>query len=247
VTEPDFSRGYLRIPLTVWLPLYCRGPLTRRQLQLVSVVIRESWGWQTRSGQVHLWTRPLPVRQFSTATGLSTDHLRRDLDRLLALGVLRRRGERYQFAGEVALGITRGPAAPQLRRVPPEPPAAGASSALPLLATKKRERKQRNVLLKPEANLSPVGENSSSPTSQRSPSASAGPAGLMAGASERLVHVVATFVGPLSRSQQVALQSWIEDAGVAATWQALAPGFGRGAVFARQHLCMLLADRGQSC
>ena len=63
MNAPDYSRGYLRVPLDLWRALYCRAPLTRRQLQPVSVVIRESWGWQQPGGQVYRWTRPLTPRQ----------------------------------------------------------------------------------------------------------------------------------------------------------------------------------------
>jgi hypothetical protein len=94
---PDYGHGYLRVPLSVWAALYCRGPLTRRQLQLVSVVLRESWGWQTRGGGVHLWTRPLTTGHFARATGLATDHLARDLQLLVARGVLREKNRCYQL------------------------------------------------------------------------------------------------------------------------------------------------------
>src|SRR3954470_20469010 len=94
---PNYERGYLRVPLSVWADLYCRAPLTRRQLQLVSAVLRESWGWQLRKGEVRLWTRPLTASHFAAATGLSTDHLARDLRALVARRVLDEREGRYQL------------------------------------------------------------------------------------------------------------------------------------------------------
>ena len=108
---PDYRRGYLRVPLALWAQLYCRAPLTRRQLQLVSVVIRESWGWQRR-GQIQLWTRPLPPRQLAQLTGLSTDHLTRDLKALVAQGVLREQDQRYQLVPDPGLWKTRPSSTP---------------------------------------------------------------------------------------------------------------------------------------
>lgn len=123
---PDYGRGFLRVPHAVWMEVYCQAPLTRRQLQIVSVVLRESWGWradsregrvtdvndgspgsiQKRKGSsnaagpgVRLWTRPLTPRAFARATGLSTDHLARDLRDLVSRGILREREGCYQFIG----------------------------------------------------------------------------------------------------------------------------------------------------
>src|SRR5437870_13702023 len=123
---PDFRRGYLRVPLTVWQALYCRAPLTRRQLQLVSVVIRESWGWQKPGGEVYRWTRPLTVRQFAQATGLSTDHLRRDLQVLVAQGILREQAGRYQLVPDPGLWKTWLPLPLKRRSEAPKPPATSA-------------------------------------------------------------------------------------------------------------------------
>jgi hypothetical protein len=104
VTAPDFRRGFLRIPLGVWLEVYCRAPLTRRHLQLVSVVIRETWGWQRPGGAVYTWSRTLFPRHFAQATGLSTDHIRRDLRDLLARGVLEEQHGCYRFEADPGCG-----------------------------------------------------------------------------------------------------------------------------------------------
>jgi hypothetical protein len=97
VTAPDFSRGFLRVPTPVWEALVCRTPLTRRQLQLAAVVLRESWGWRARGGGVRLWTRPLTTGDFARATGLATDRIARDLTALERRGFLLRHGNCWQL------------------------------------------------------------------------------------------------------------------------------------------------------
>src|SRR6266542_4132987 len=144
---PDYTRGFLRVPLEFWAALYCRAPLTRRQLQLVSVVLRESWGWQGKGGQVQLWTRSLLVRQFAQLTGLSTDHLAQDLQTLVERGILRQDGQRYQLVPHPQLWITPGSREPKERPVAPKPPALTAKTALPAPDVKKKNKKQRNVSL----------------------------------------------------------------------------------------------------
>jgi hypothetical protein len=94
---PDYRGGYLRVPLSLWLSAYCRTGLTRRELQLVSVVLRESWGWRSEDGKVRLWTRSMTPARFARATGLSTDRIGRDLDGLVERGVLLEREGRYQL------------------------------------------------------------------------------------------------------------------------------------------------------
>lgn len=244
MNEPNFSRGYLRLPLMVWGTVYCRGPLTRRQLQLVSLVIRESWGWQRPGGQVHLWTRPLSPRQFAQATGLSTDHLRRDLNRLLERGVLRERQQRYQFVGDVQLWKADLTPTLEVRPAPPEWPVLTAETAPADLASKKSKRKQRNVVRQPDPDLSTTGENSSSPRAlSRSFLSSDGPAPISATAIERLVDVVAAFVGSLSPREADALRLWIYEVGVAAVWAALEPAFRLGPTAGRERLQALLRQR----
>ena len=240
---PDFSRGFLRIPLAVWLSVYCRGALTRRQLQLVSVVIRESWGWRSGDGSVHTWTRPLSSRQLAEATGLAIDHLRRDLQVLIDRGVLRERAGRYQFTSSPALWITTAGESPNVREAAPEWSDATAEEALSNLASKKEQRKQRNVNPPSEGDLSPGGGNSSSPSSLarlQSQSKEAGRRDTVAG---RLADVVAAFVGSLSAEEADALRHWADKASVAAVWSALEPAFRLGPVVARQRLRVALAKR----
>lgn len=241
MTAPDFSQGFLRIPHRVWLDLYCRTPVTRRQLQLVSVVLRESWGWQATDGQVHLWTRPLSTRQFAGITGLAVDHLRTDLDHLVERGFLRRRGDRFQLVADAHLWIT--PARPPRlwRSLPLEWSESGAEGALPNLASKKEKRKKRNVAPSPESDIEAPVENSRS--SRRVVSEPFGAAEISATAAARLADIVAAFVGSLSPSQAEALRLWIYEEGVAAVWAALEPSFRQGAVVARHRLEQILADR----
>lgn len=242
---PDFSHGYLRLPLSVWLAVFCRGPLTRRQLQLVAVVIRESWGWQTAHGQVHTWTRPLTTRQFSDATGLSNDHLRRDLNRLLQRGVLHERHGRYQFVANPEQWITLLPL-PRARRGPaPDWLDRPAENAPPNLASKKGYRKQRNVVIASESELSTAGDNSSSRSSLRRSQPQPGAARISATAALRLVDVITASVGSLSSQDAEAVRLWISEVGVAAVWSALEPAFRLGAAAGRLRLIALLANRSR--
>lgn len=241
--SPDYSHGYLRVPLSVWLAVFCRGSLTRRQLQLAAVVIRESWGWQTGSGQVHTWTRPLSTRQFADATGLSSDHLRRDLHRLIGRGVLNERQGRYQFVAAVDRWITPTSRPQETRGPAPEWPDRPAESALSPLASKKVYTKQRNVAAAPEGEFSTAGENPSSRSSHARPQPQAGAARISATAALRLVEVITAFVGSLSPSDAEALHLWISEDGVASVWSALEPSFRTGAAAGRRRLKAILAFR----
>jgi len=111
MTGPDYSRGYLRVPMGVWLSTFCRGALTRRQLQLVAAVLRESWGWHDRAGRPFAWTRPLDAAAFSRLTGISPDHARRELRVLVSRGVLAEGAGRYRFVTEAESGAPEGPPA----------------------------------------------------------------------------------------------------------------------------------------
>jgi len=231
---PDFSRGYLRLPLPVWLAVFCRAPLTRRQLQLVAVVIRESWGWQTATGHVRLWTRPMTTRQFTEATGLAGDHLRRDLRRLIARNVLRENAGRYQFLPDPSQWITLIIPPPKQRSLPPEWLDLNAKMAASNPASKKENRKQRNVTAFSVNEFSTPGDNSSSRSSGAA-------AGISAAAATRLVDVIAAFVGSLSAREAEALRQWIAEAGVAVVWRSLEPSFRLGSVAGRRHLEAILS------
>ncbi|HTE20972.1 MAG TPA: replication protein [Armatimonadota bacterium] len=250
---PDYHRGYLRVPLALWAALYCRAPLTRRQLQLVSVVLRESWGWRQKDGGVRLWTRSLTPRQFSQATGLSTDHLTRDLNELIRRGVLQREGRRYQLVPHPELWITGRlqTTPPQKERpAPPFPRSRAAETTLTPPVLKKGKIRDKNVGLQIESGFSTVGDNSLA-----APRASAGdfsfapsafPLAPSLGASralplaDRLMAVVTAFVGPLSPVEINGLRRWIGTVGVGAVWRVLEPGFRRGRQPARRRLENLL-------
>jgi hypothetical protein len=214
---PDFRRGFLRVPLSIWIDLYCRAPLTRRQLQIVSVVIRESWGWQKPGGEVYRWTRPLTPRQFAALTGLSTDHLARDLKVLVAQGVLRERAGQYQLLPDLGLWKTSTPAPPEGRPAAPKSPGWSAETALPLPGLKTDHKQQRNVV-RPVDNfasalLAPPGKPS---LSQR------------ALLEARFCRVVAAFVGGMSQDEAEGLRARVQHEGIAAVWASLGPAFRSG-------------------
>ena len=85
-------------------------------MQLISVVLRESWGWGAKGGGVRLWTRPLSTRRFAEATGLSTDRIARDLRLLVEAGVLLEGEGRYALGGfpQSPCGKAAGDAGPPL-------------------------------------------------------------------------------------------------------------------------------------
>lgn len=247
MSQPDYSHGYLRVPLAVWDQIYCRAPLTRRQLQILSWVVRQSWGWQTKSGQVYTWTRPLTPRQLAAATGLSTDHLARDLRTLVACGVLREQGQRYQLVPEVRLWKTSPARVPKARPPAPKPPAAAAETALRPLASKIAKKTYKNVHPPREDDLSRAVDNS--PLEQRRTRAAGtsrrrSPEGTeRVGTADRLASFIETFVGPLPEAKARALRGWIEAEGVVPVWDSLEPVFRQGRVPTRAHLLKLLTAR----
>jgi hypothetical protein len=222
---PDYTRGFLRVPLDLWAALYCRAPLTRRQLQLVSVVLRESWGWQRKGGQVQLWTRPLSPSQFAQLTGLSTDRLSQDLQALIERGVLREDAQRYQLLPHPQLWITPHSQAPKQRQEAPKPPALTAKTALTTPDVKKKNIKQRNVSL-------PVDNSRSQLTAPRSPEPFLDRAALP----EQFCQVLAAFAGDLTDTETEALRTWIKQAGIAAVWKTVGPMFRSGPAELRARL-----------
>jgi len=226
---PDFRRGYLRIPHAVWTAVYCRAPLSRRQLQLVSVVLRESWGWSDGQGYVNLWTRPLPTRAFADATGLNTDHIRRDLLELVLREVLLQDGERYRFVPDVRLWKRLEPPPPkEMGGAPEHPPSsAGVASSTPVL--KKPNTEERNVPGARESGSSTAGDNSEPPS--------------LASLAPRLADVVTAFVGALPPATAEALRRWICEDGIATVWQSLEPSLRQDPLTARHELERLLAQR----
>lgn len=254
----DFRRGYLRVPLAVWLTVFCRPLLTRRQFQLVSVVIRESWGWQTRGGEPQLWTKPLTSRDFAQATGLSTDHLRRDLRRLIARGVLREQTGRYQFVSEPRLWRTLPAPAPEARPLPPESTASPAVLAAGSPGLNKQTKVKDNGPASPGPVSPPVENSSSSPASVAFGAVAAATPPLVGErvvgteraadservvGSERVADIVAAFVGSLTSGQADALRRWVCAEGVAGVWDALEPAFRQGPLVARRALLAALAAR----
>jgi hypothetical protein len=246
-SAPDYEHGYLRVPLAVWAALYCRAPLTRRQLQLVSVILRESWGWQTKDGRVYRWTRPLSPRQFSRATGLSTDRLAQDLRALVARGLLREQSQRYQLVADPSLWKTRLTPPPKRRQEGAISAATTAQAALSPPHVKKAKKLKRNVPRSRVGELSPVGENSpdqkASTSDQPARNSTTAPASGAPGVAERLVLVLESFVGPLAPVEVETLRQWVQEAGVVPVWDALEPFFRRGAPATRRQLQTLLRKR----
>lgn len=220
---PDYAHGYLRVPLAVWSSVYCRSPFTRRQLQLLSVVIRESWGWRAPGGGVYLWTRRLTPRQFHDITGLSTDRLGWELRTLVHRGVLREQEGRYQFVPQSHLWrLPSGDAVPpalapaELRRHPAE-----TASATPGL--KKAKKRERNVAA-PADELSPTGDNPALVPVATTPAPSTHVRSVSeAEAAAALVSLVQALASPLPGGDLALLRRWFARAGAAAVWQALAP------------------------
>ena len=230
MNAPDYRRGYLRVPLAIWAALYCHAPLTRRQLQLVSLVIRESWGWRTREG-VQEWTRPLSPKQLAEATGLSTDHISRDLRQLLAAGVLRGQGSRYQFVPDVELWITDQLRAPKAQLPAPKETLAGVGNALSTPASKIGKKEERNVVQRPAYQVPGAVDK----FARRSPVAL-----LLV---NRLADIVSAFVGSLSERHVDALRAWICQDGIAAVWRSLEPSFRISAQAGRSALLTELRCR----
>jgi hypothetical protein len=217
---PDFSHGYLRVPLSVWSSVYCRSPFTRRQLQLLSVVIRESWGWRAPNGGVYLWTRPLTPRQFSTITGLSTDRLGWELRTLVHRSVLREQEGRYQFVPQPHTWLL-----PARRPVEVTAPAAEmtvrtAEMTATTPALKKAQRRERNVP-ETEVELSPAGDNHPFASAGRPDLAAVSPTGLAFDAPS-FVALLAVLAGPFSARQEQTLRGWLARDGVPVVWQSVA-------------------------
>jgi phage replication O-like protein O len=240
MNAPDYDHGYLRVPLAVWREVYCQAPLTRRELQLVSVVIRESWGWQKRGGQVNLWTRPFTPSQLARLTNLSTDHLSRDLRSLVRRGVLRERERCYQFVPDPRLWKSPPAGAPKRRQPALEPPVGAAETALLPPDVKTAKKEQRNDRRQQETPFSPIGDNSPmlAPSMPGRPGRTRWllPEGGPSGFSDRLAQLIEAFVGPLPISEATALREWIQNAGVVPVWDTLEPAFRQGRRATREHL-----------
>jgi hypothetical protein len=246
-SAPDYAHGYLRVPLAIWAALYCQAPVTRRQLQLVSVILRESWGWQTKDGQVYRWTRSLTSRQLSAATGLATDHLTQDLQRLVDGGLLRQQGQCYQLVADPTLWKTRLSPPSKPRREGVISAAATAKAALSPPHVKKAKKLQRNVPRSRESEFSPPGDNSTAQQASMGmrPTLSWATTDTLAepGVAERLVLLIEAFVGPLPAAEVQTLREWTQEAGVVPIWDALEPFFRQGAPATRCQLQTLLRER----
>jgi DNA-binding MarR family transcriptional regulator len=230
---PDFRRGYLRVPLVVWQRLFCRTSLTRRQLQIVAVVLRESWGWQRRGGEVSLWTRPLTAIQLAERTGLRQDHVRRSVERLVRSGVLDRRpalrGGRYRLVLELILNQ---PIAPDGVDNAGDNPVEKRVDKPPLLHPKLGRNRPKTGHLAPGLKIKNIDKRSSRGGGMRRFSPH-----------DRLLALVQFFVGPLSPHERQRLRRWVKRDGATSIWQELTPLFGRDPQQARVELRRLLASQ----
>ena len=237
---PDYREGFLRIPLSVWYEVFCRAggphPLTRRQLQIVAAVIRETWGWGTKGGGVRPWTRPMAPAQLARATGLSTDRLARDLRALVDRGVLLEEGGRYQFAPYPQAWL---PPAAKGRTAPAESAEETAETSPP----RGSHRKRKDNLKKRLPRSSTKGGDNSGPEAlgHAEPPIEPGPGGR--GALEKLRRLVASIAGPLDATEAEALRSWVDREGIAGVWREVEPALRRTREEARLTLKRRLRDR----
>lgn len=226
---PDFTHGYLRVPLAVWSTVYCRTPFTRRQLQLISVVIRESWGWRAPDGSVYLWTRRLTPRQFAEITGLSTDRLSFELRKLIHLGVLREQDGRYQFVPQPRAWAVAAPSPSKRRPERVEYRLSTAVSAVIPPGLKRAKKRERNVAA-PERALSPAGDNRTGDPSDPC-------------TSSPWLPVLEGLAGPLTGTQREVLGRWLQEAGINTVWREVGPLCLAGPRRMRLRLGRLLARR----
>lgn len=220
---PDFSHGFVRIPLGVWLSVFCKAPLTRRQLQLVAVVIRESWGWSDKGGGVRLFTRPMSPKKFAELSDLSTDRLSRDLKELLTRGVLQEQDGRYHF---VPYPQQWTPKLPRWR-YPATKQQALSDETSPGEDGERKRKKEKEKRSKSEwPQLSTIDPSPATHT----------PLIIKA------VEVIQAFTGPLDAHDQENLTSLIVQMGIGDLWSALEPGLRAGPERARAYLLQVLEN-----
>lgn len=229
MSAPDYSRGYLRIPNGVWEALLCRAPLSRRQLQLACVVIRETWGWQAPGGGIRLWSRPLTTGDFAQATGLATDRIARDLAALERLGLLRQHDRRWQFLPEGLAGSR--PSVPAFSPGSAGPAFAAAETTPAAPGRKTEKKKEKNDAFGAGTRQRPAVHNQ--PTNR---------AALRADLFRRLVEAAA---GPLPVPARQLLADRIREDGIAAVWADLAPAFHKSAALRRQLVQFAEDDRAR--
>lgn len=205
MSAPDFGRGFLRVPNAVWEALLCRAPVTRRQLQLLSVVTRETWGWQEPGGGVRPWTRPLRTRDFALRTGLSPDRIGRDLEALSSLGVLRRHGDRWQFVPAGLAECSRVAAASRRRAAMRRADGTAGTAEVPS-GLKTAKTKKRNVT---------YDRSTGNRSSANCPRDRAG----------LFVRLVEAAAGPLPPETARQLRERVARDGVAAVWRELERAF----------------------
>jgi hypothetical protein len=100
VSSVPLRHDGVQIPGSVWDALYCRPRLTRTQLQVISVVIEETF--RNDRGRSRMWTRPLPVPELARVTEHPSHRIARSMRQLVRQGILVERGQRYRLTAEAA-------------------------------------------------------------------------------------------------------------------------------------------------
>lgn len=72
---------FTRIKHTVLMDVFAKGLLTKREMQIAFVVIRESWGWN--KGESNWTKRPISYRRFAKKTGMSSWHVHETAKKML--------------------------------------------------------------------------------------------------------------------------------------------------------------------
>lgn len=216
MNAPDFSHGYLRIPHAVWREVFCQAALTRRELQLVAVVIRESWGWQGPRRDVYLWSRVLTMHQFSRATGIAPAHVTTLLKRLVARGVLLQRGRSFQFVPDPRRWITHRQRLPERDDRAPKRERNDPEMVAPTSVAKKTKKEKRNVARPSWKRLSTAVDKSHGLD-----------AATAAWLRTHLADLLESLLGPPTPETAQALQTWVEREGLVAVWAILTTALRR--------------------
>lgn len=89
-------REYTRIKHTVLMDIFAKGLLSKREMQIVFVVIRESWGWD--QGKSNWTKKALSQRQIAQKTEVNLRHINPVLQDMLDRKILVKNDEgRYSF------------------------------------------------------------------------------------------------------------------------------------------------------
>ena len=88
-------KRYTRIKHEVFENIFARGLLNVRELQVISVIIRESWGWD--KGKSNWTKRPLSNKYFVKKTGISKSHICELLQQMILEKKILKKDGYYSF------------------------------------------------------------------------------------------------------------------------------------------------------